>query len=97
MTRTEIVAALGKERRVETMVSNIARRPLSPDLQDLAQIVYTILLTYDPEKIIDLYEHNEINYFIARVITNQMQMRRSQYDIAITRYQRRTEQLPDAL
>lgn len=97
MTRTEIVAALGKERRVETMVSNIARRPLSADLQDLAQIVYTILLTYDPEKIIDLYEHNEINYFIARVITNQMQMRRSQYDIAITRYQRRTEQLPDAL
>ena len=93
MTRLEIVAQLGREKRVETMVSNIARQPLTPDLRDLSQIVYTVLLTYDQEKIVDLWDHGEINFFLARVIATQLHRSRSEYAAAVTRFRSRTTTL----
>ena len=67
----EMVTRLAQERRVETMVENIAKQPLSADLKDLAQMVYLILLEYDETKLQDLWDHGQINFFIARVILNQ--------------------------
>ena len=66
-----MVTILARERRVETMVENIAKQPLSADLKDLAQIVYVILLEYDEGRLLDLWEHGQINFFIARIILNQ--------------------------
>lgn len=58
-------------RVVETMVTNIAHKPMSADLQDLSQMVYLILLEYEEKKLQDLWEHNQMNFFIARIIINQ--------------------------
>lgn len=66
----EIVDALARGRVVERMVRRIVGRQLD-DLEDLAQMVYVILLEYDEDKIIDLEEHNQMRFFIARVIMNQ--------------------------
>lgn len=66
-----MVTQLARERRVETMVENIAKQPLSADLKDLAQMVYVILLEYDEGRLLDLWEHGQINFFIARIILNQ--------------------------
>lgn len=66
-----MVTILARERRVETMVENIAKQPLSADLKDLAQMVYVILLEYDEGRLLDLWEHGQINFFIARIILNQ--------------------------
>lgn len=96
MTRMEIVERLGREKRVETMVCNIARRPIDQDLHDLVQIVYLTLLTYDPEKIIDLYEHGEINFFLVRVIKTNLASPRSPYAAQVTRFRSRTSSIrPD--
>ena len=70
-TKTEIVEAIAKDRMVETMVTNIAHKPMSADLQDLSQMVYLILLEYDEKKLQDLWEHNQMHFFIARIIINQ--------------------------
>ena len=69
--KSEIVAQIARERRVETMVENIAKSPLTADLKDLSQMVYLALLEYDEGKIVDLWEHGQINFFIARIIINQ--------------------------
>ena len=53
------------------MVTNIAHQPMSADLQDLSQMVYLILLEYDEKKLQDLWEHNQMHFFIARIISNQ--------------------------
>ena len=71
MTKYEIVEKLANERRVEAMVQNIAHAPLSDDLKDLAQMVYLVLLEYDDEKIADLWDNRQIDFFIARIILNQ--------------------------
>lgn len=68
----EIVAELAQDRTVERMLEKIAgRAPLTGDLADLAQDVYLILLTYDEDKIRDLYENKQMNFFVARILTNQ--------------------------
>lgn len=78
MTRYEIVETLAREQRVETFIRNVARTSrLAPDLQDLAQMVYLALLTYDEDKIVDLWESDAIDFFIARIILNQYRSRDS--------------------
>ena len=94
MTPVEIAATLAKERRVETMVQNIAHaRTLTADLCDLCQMVYLLIMTYDPEKITDLWENEQINFFLARVIRTNLTSPRSPYNAQITRFRQRSNPL----
>ncbi len=78
MTRREIVETLARQGRVEEFIRNVARcSSLAPDLRDLAQMVYLALLTYDEDKIVDLWESDAIDFFIARIILNQYRSRDS--------------------
>ena len=63
-----IVDKLARNRVVEDMIKNMNINDY-PD--DLAQEIYLILLEYDKEKIEDMYNKNQINFFISRIITNQ--------------------------
>ena len=93
-TPVEIAAILAKERRVETMVQNIAHaRTLTADLCDLCQMVYLLIMTYDPEKITDLWENEQINFFLARVIRTNLTSPRSPYNAQITRFRQRSNPL----
>lgn len=94
-TRSQIASALAKERRVETMVLNIAHaRTLSANLRDLCQMVYMVILNYDQDKIVDLWEHGEINFFLARIIRTNLFSPRSPYAAQITRFAVRSRPLP---
>lgn len=81
---------LALERRVETMVENICHNHLTADLKDLCQMVYLILLEYDESKIQDLWENNEINFFIARIIINQYRSSNSPFHTIFRKYQERS-------
>ena len=78
MTKNEIIGRLAKERIVETIVSNIAK---SADdlLNDLVQEIYLDLLTKDEDKIVKLYETNQIRYFITRIVINNLHSKNSPY------------------
>lgn len=71
MTKWEIVQKLADGKVVEAMLANIARRPITGPLLDLVQETYVCLLGTPEEKIRTLYEAGRLNYFIARVLTNQ--------------------------
>lgn len=83
MTRGEIVEALAREGKVQTLVCNIAHSPLTQDLQDLCQMVYLFLLEYDEDKIVDLWESDALGYFIARIVCNQFRTNKSAFRRAI--------------
>lgn len=88
-----MVAKIAQERRVETMVENIAKSPLTPDLKDLSQMVYLILLEYDETKLRDLWEHGQMNFFIARIILNQYRSTNSPYYKLFRKYARKAEEI----
>lgn len=63
---------------VETIVSNIAKS--SDDLlNDLVQEIYLDLLQKDDEKIVKLYQSNQIRYFITRIVINNIHSKNSPY------------------
>lgn len=63
---------------VETIVSNIAKS--SDDLlNDLSQEIYLDLLQKNEDKIVKLYESNQMRYFITRMIINNLHSTNSPY------------------
>lgn len=87
----EIVEELGKRKIVESLVQNIARSSLTPELKDLCQMVYEIILEYDEEKIIDLWENGQMGFFIVRVIMNQYRSRTSPFYWLYRKYPSKAE------
>lgn len=92
----EIVERLARDRVVETMVENIAKQPLAAELEDLAQMVYLVLLEYDEAKVLDLWDHGQIKFFIARIIINQYRSANSPFYRLFRKYGSKAEDI-DAL
>lgn len=92
-----IIENLAKDRRVEALVENIAHHSLTADLKDLCQMVYLILLEYDESKLQDLWENDQINFFIARIILNQYRSSNSPFHAIFRKYQERTLSIGDGI
>lgn len=60
---------LAKDKVVENLCKNIGVS--SNYIDDLVQEVYLIMLEYDQEKLKQIYEKGEINYWLTRIIMNQ--------------------------
>ena len=84
-----IIETLAKERRVEALVENIAHHSLTADLKDLSQMVYLVLLEYDEAKLLDLWENEQINFFLARIIINQYRSSNSPFHTIFRKMQER--------
>lgn len=73
-----MVEIIAKEKVVEQIVSNIAKS--SDDLlNDLVQEIYLDLLSKSEEKIVNLYETNQLRFFIVRMATNNLFSKNSPY------------------
>ena len=71
MTKSEVVNIIAKERMVEEIVSNVAKTN-SDILNDLSQNIYIDLLLKDDEKIVNLYETNQLRFFIVKMAKNNL-------------------------
>ena len=90
ISKDTIIEILAKERRVEALVENIAHHSLTADLEDLCQMVYLVLLEYDESKLQDLWENNQINFFLARIIINQYRSSTSPFYTLFRKFQERS-------
>ena len=72
------------------MVENIANHSLTADLKDLCQMVYMILLEYDEVKLQDLWENDQMNFFLARIILNQYRSSNSPFHTIFRKFQERS-------
>ena len=90
MGKNEIVNEIAKGKMVEQMVQNIAHQSLSDDLKDLCQMVYLILLEYDEDKLQDLWNHHQIQFFLARIIINQFRSSNSPFHTIFRKFQERS-------
>ena len=97
MNKQTIIETLAKERRVEALVENIAHHSLTADLKDLCQMVYLILLEYDESKLQDLWENEQMNFFLARIILNQYRSSNSPFHSIYRKYQERSLSIGDGI
>lgn len=89
-SKADIVVELSTKKVVEKMVQNIAHQTLSPELKDLCQMVYLILLEYDESKLQDLWENHQMNFFLARIIINQFRSSNSPFHMTYRRFQEKS-------
>ena len=97
MDKMTIIKTLAEEKRVEALVKNIAHQPLTADLKDLCQMVYLILLEYDESKLQDLWENEQMNFFLARIILNQYRSSNSPFHSIYRKYQERSISIGDGI
>lgn len=87
----EIIGKMAEERRVETMVMAIAhRRSLDQDLADLCQMVYLYLLEYDADKIVELWQREEIDFLAVSIIKFQLFRKDTPWKRAVSRFRERS-------
>ena len=67
--KNNIIEVLAKEKTVETLCTNMGVEQAY--LDDLVQEIYLILLEYNEDKLIKMYERKQLKFFIVRIIMNQ--------------------------
>lgn len=65
----KVVNELYNEGVIEELCTNMGVNPLYKD--DLIQEIYMILLEYNKDKIVEMYEKKQLKFFIVRIIKNQ--------------------------
>lgn len=70
-TNNEIVEELFKSKKVKKFITNIAKQQREY-YEDLESDLYLILLQTDNEKLNYLYENKQLDFYINRILCNQL-------------------------
>lgn len=70
MDKQQLYDAIITSKIVEKMVHKVERN--SSYVDDVINDIYIVILEMDPDTLIELYNKNEINYYISRIVTNQV-------------------------
>lgn len=79
ISKFQIINNLALNKTVEEIISNITKGANFETLRDLAQMIYLELLEKDDKKIIDLYKNKQLNFFITRMLLNNIKSKTSKY------------------
>lgn len=79
MTNTEIIEELARNKVVEEIISNINRTETQFNIQDLVQDIYLSLLEKPTKKITEMYEKNQLKFYITRMVLNNIYSKLSPY------------------
>lgn len=70
MDKQQLYEAIITSKIVEKMVHKVERN--NSYVNDVINDIYIVILEMDPDTLIELYNKNEINYYISRIVTNQV-------------------------
>lgn len=77
--KQNIINKIAQDRMVETIVANVAKDTTDEDLTDLCQDIYLALMEKDEETIEDLYTKKQLNYYVTRMVINNIDSSTSRY------------------
>lgn len=73
----DIYTTIAKEKLIEILIDKYNVQ--SKYKEDLSQEIYLIVLTKPPELLQQLYDDKQINFYLARIISNQYFSKTSQF------------------
>lgn len=82
MENTDIIEHLARDKTVEEIIKNVASKDNSKHhefLDDLAQDIYMQLYEMDTDKLNGIYEKGQMNYYITRIVLNNINSKTSRY------------------
>ncbi|MCM1503385.1 MAG: hypothetical protein NC115_12095 [Bacteroidales bacterium] len=80
MTKAEVIGEMARMQMVENIVCNISGcNTMQANHRDLVQDIYCIILDYEDDKVLHLWESGAMCFFVARIAATQCRSRKSQY------------------
>lgn len=79
MTKEQIIGEMAENRVVEKLAEIVGKGEDKTDVSDLIQDIYLDLFLKEEERIAKMYEDGEIEYFIYRMLANQIYSSTSPY------------------
>ena len=98
MTKYEVVDIIAKEHIVERIVNKLLSSSKNPfDCpEDLIQEIYLLLLQKDDDLIVNLYNKDEIGFYLLKIARNQLLSKNSPYYQKYIRFQSNSDDITQA-
>lgn len=71
-TKNQIIEKLYKENFVQSVLKKYTTKLSFEDEEDVSQEIYLILLEIPEEEIVQLFNNNQLNFYIVKIIKNQL-------------------------
>lgn len=98
MTKNEVIEELVKDNVVEKIIYKLLpsskNRFDAPD--DLIQDIYLILLQKDDKLVVDLYNKNQLGFYLLKIARNQMISQNSNYYYNYVKFRSQSDELEAA-
>ena len=75
--KNKIITKIYNEGLVQTLVSKYADNLLPQDLEDIIQDIFVYICEFSEEKIERLFDDNILNFYVVKIIKNQMKSKTS--------------------
>lgn len=92
-----IIEKIANEKVVENLLQKHTDFSNDPYIDDLAQDIYICLLETDSETIEKLYNSNELEYYIKKIIKNNLYSKTSPFFYKYERFRKITDEIGDKL
>lgn len=92
----KLLETIAKQHIVEDIIKNVVKNTKDEDYKDLAQDIYLTLMEKDQDLLTAIYERNQINYFITRIILNNINSKTSRWYYIYRKNKSVTSPLEDA-
>ena len=98
MTKYEVIDIIAKEHLVERIVNKLLSSSKNPfDCpEDLIQDIYLLLLQKDDDLIVNLYNKDEIGFYLLKIAKNQLLSANSPYFYKYIRFQSNSDDITQA-
>ena len=98
MTKYDVVDIIAKEHLVEKIVNKLLSSSKNPfDCpEDLIQEIYLLLLQKNDDLIVNLYNKDEIGFYLLKIARNQLLSKNSPYYQKYIRFQSNSDDITQA-
>ena len=98
MTKYEVVDIIAKEHLVDRIVNKLLSSSKNPFdcSEDLIQEIYLLLLQKDDDLIVNLYNKEEIGFYLLKIARNQLLSVNSKYYYTYIKFRAKSDDLTQA-
>lgn len=89
----DIINELAENKTIEEIINNIAQNPCEDTLRDLSQMLYEDLLLKDADKIVRMYDEEQLQFFLTRMVLNSVKSKTSRYYYLFKKYNNNVQEL----
>ena len=98
MTKYEVIDIIAKEHLVERIVNKLLSSSKNPFdcSEDLIQEIYLLLLQKDDDLIVNLYNKDEIGFYLLKIARNQLLSKNSPYYTKYIKFKAQSDDITQA-